>query len=327
WGRCKLVPYILGGHPSCRRSVQQRSHEGGRVVQGRNVRHQDNQCIKSYPSASELQNKQEISLLTQAAEHFRIAGEKHWYDSANAYALAAALYTEALKDSKMAAEIFTEAAIVMEKVDPDFAIEYYRKAISQHCAASQYNEAAMLEERISENHIRKANFEGSIDGYERATKLYTAAGMHDSADRTHERSAYLIGKTGRLRDAAYAYQKLAICQANHNLKKFNAPPTMLRAGVLLLSDCVQRSAERLHYSEMRQMMEEMYSLDCRFEQSREHAFLADVMQCVTRGDKDRFIDCLYSFNSLSEFDDLMLEALEGIKNKVVERTENRKDPK
>ena len=170
------------------------------------------------------------------------------------------------------------------------------------------------------DHSKKNNFEASIEDYERASKLYTAAGMNDSADRTLDRTAYLLGKVGRVRDSAYSYQHHAICQANQNVKKFNIPRIMLRAGVLLLSDCLHQSPE-LDFSEIRQMMEEIYVLDCRFEESREHAFLVDMMQCIVRGDIDKFADCLFWFNSLAEFDDLMLDALEGIKNAVVERAE------
>ena len=88
---------------------------------------QQNQCIMTYPSASELQTKHEIKLTLQAAEYFRIAGEQHWFDSAKTYGQAAALTAEAMKDPRLAAELYTEAAIVTEKVDTDFANEYYRK--------------------------------------------------------------------------------------------------------------------------------------------------------------------------------------------------------
>ncbi|KAL7537641.1 hypothetical protein ACHAWF_005863 [Thalassiosira exigua] len=283
------------------------------------LRDEESDFIHSYPSELDLQARQEIKLAVQAAEHFRIAGEHFWFESASAYALAAATAMEALKDPTKAAELFTEAAIVMEKVDSNFADEYYRRAISQHCDASQYNAGAMLEERMANNHARKKDFEASIEEYQRASKLYAAGDKHDSADRTKDRAAYFLGKVGRVQDAAFSYQRHATHQARQNTKKFNVPHVSLRAGVLLLSDCLRRSPE-LDYSEMRKMMEETYLLDCRFEESREHAFLVDLMQCVAHRDLDKFADALFSFDSLSEFDDLMLEALEGIKNAIVDRS-------
>ena len=188
------------------------------------------------------------------------------------------------------------------------------KAISQHCDASQYNEAAILEERMANNHSNNKNFDASIEDYHRASKLYTAANMHDNADRTRGATAYLFGMVGRIRDAAYSYQSQAKKQTNQ-LKKFNVPSIMLRAGVLLLSDCLQKSLE-LDFSAMREMIEEMHELDCRFAESQEHAFLVDMMQCVIHGDLDKFADSLFSFNSLNELDDLMLDALEIIKSKI-----------
>mmetsp|Transcript_13657 Transcript_13657/g.29335 ORF Transcript_13657/g.29335 Transcript_13657/m.29335 type:complete len:339 (-) Transcript_13657:46-1062(-) len=309
-------------HAECaekgKKCLKQAEDVGARTS-GRNARHQENQCIMSYPNASELQTKQEIKLTLQAAEYFRVAGEHHWVDSANAYALAAALHAESMRDPNMAAELFTEAAIVIEKVDCDFANEFYRKAISQHCDASHYNEAAILEERLATNHNKKENFEVSIEEYRRASKLYAAAGKHDSADRTLDRTAYLLGKIGWVRDSAYAYQKYAIGQSSQDIKKFNVPRIMLRAGVLLLSDCLRKSPEELDFGEIRKMMEDVYKQDCRFEASPEHRFLVDMMHSVAHGDSDKFADCLYSFNSLSEFDDLILDALQGIRNAVGER--------
>ena len=127
------------------------------------------------------------------------------------------------------------------------------------------------------NHGKKKHLDAAIEDYERATKLYTAANKEDKADRTLDRTAYLLGKVGRIRDAAYAYQSYAIDQASQDLKKFNVPQIMPRAGVLLLSDIVkQTTADELDFSELRQMCDEIYELDCRLEESREHASF-----CVT----------------------------------------------
>ena len=183
----------------------------------------------TFANASELNTKQEIKLTIQAAQAFRISNK--YYDSAKAYQ-AASVYAEAMKDPHQAAELYTESAIAMEKVDSEFANEYYRKAISQHCDASQYNKAAILEERMGNNHSKKKHFQASNEDYERASKLYRAANTNDCADRTLDRTAYMLAKAGRMRDSAYTYLSLAKCQAKQNLKKFNVPQTMTRAGLL-----------------------------------------------------------------------------------------------
>lgn len=69
--------------------------------------------------------KQEIANLILAAESFRVCGEHHWFDSANAYGRSAFLHAGALHEPKNAAQLFLEAAIVMEKIDTNFANEYY----------------------------------------------------------------------------------------------------------------------------------------------------------------------------------------------------------
>ena len=134
---------------------------------------------------------------------------------------------------------------------------------------------------MGNNHSMKKHFEASIDDYERASKLYTAANMYDSADRTLDRTAYMLAKAGRIRDSAYyTYFSLAKCQAKQNLKKFNVPQTMIRAGLLLLSDCLEQqklsSESELDFLDVRDLLEEMYELDCRFEESREHKFLVEL---------------------------------------------------
>ena len=274
-------------------------------------------CLSTYPTFFELKTKEEIKLTLQAAEHFRIAGEQHWFDSANAYAKAASISSEVQKNPSISAELFSEAAFIMEKIDSDFASAFTAKAISQHCDAAQYDKAAELEERMADNHSKKSSYEAAIDGYKRAAKLYASAKMSDSADEMCHRAAYLLGKGGRLTESAYLYLSLAIGQANQSLKMFNVPSILLRAAMLLLSDCLKESSTEVDISSVRKLIYDACGIDCRFYESREHAFINDMMQCVLSGDLDRFADCVFYFNSVYELDDLLLDALDVVKNAVV----------
>lgn len=97
--------------------------EIGKRTEGRSARKQN---ASLHPS---FYTKQSIKHTILAAEAFRICGEYHWFDSAKAYGLAASLYAEALHDPKEAANVFTESAIVMEKIDSNFANEYYSEFV------------------------------------------------------------------------------------------------------------------------------------------------------------------------------------------------------
>lgn len=108
-------------------SVNPKEHAEKAQDSLRKAKHAVSMATSAYPGASKLQTKQEIKLIILAAEHFRIAGQQHWTHSARVYAQAAALSSGALMDSRKSAELYTEAAIVMEKVDTDFANEYYSK--------------------------------------------------------------------------------------------------------------------------------------------------------------------------------------------------------
>ena len=256
--------------------------------------------------------RREIELTQLAAESFRISG-KH-YDSACSYGKVASLFVEALHNPQKGAELYVEAAATAEHVDSSFANEYYRKAVTNHCDSSDYDKAAMLEERMGNNYTQNEDYELAIDVYKRASKLYAAANDLDSADRTLERVAYMLAKVGKISDAAYTYQQLAISYSKQNLKKFNVPVIMLKASILLISECL--GGKELDFSEVREMMEKN---DCRFE-SREHQFLVDVIQCIVKSDLDQFADCLFWYNSIAEFDDITLLALETIKDTITERS-------
>ena len=204
-----------------------------------------------------------------------------------------------------------------------FSLTSIGKAVTHRCDALEYNAAAMLQERMANNYHMKNENESAIQELKRATKLYHAANMQDCADRTLDRAAYLLGKTGKFKDSAHAYESLATIQSNQNLKKFNASENVLRSGLLLLYDCLEKSDD-MDLREVKQLVGKMSRLDCRFEESREYDFLIDIVYCVSFGNLDLFADCLYSFNILNEFDELMLVALEGIKNAVIKRAEKRK---
>lgn len=268
--------------------------------------------------AIELQNVQEHKLTVLAGECYRIAGEN--YDSASAYGKAAALSSQAMNDRTLAAHLYTEAAHMMEKIDCNFANQYYHKAISHHCDASQYNDAAKIEEHIGNNFCQKQDFEASISHYQRASKLYNAIENVDGSDRTLERAGRNLAKVNRVQESASTYQSLAICQAKQQLKKLNVPKLMLRAGILLLSESLHQT--ELDFSEVREMVETISKIDCRFESSREHKFLVDILQCVVRGDLDKFVDNMFSYNCVSEFDDIMIFALEKIKDAIVGRSKS-----
>ena len=139
----------------------------------------------------------------------------------------------------------------------------------------------------------------------------------DAADRTLERVAYMLANVGRISDAVYTYQQLAISYSKQN-KKFSVPAIMLRSSILLISECL--GGKELDFSEVRDMMEEMYEIDCRLEESREHKYVVDMIQCVVKGDLDKFADSLFWYNSIAEFDDITLLAFETIKDTITERS-------
>ena len=172
----------------------------------------------------------------------------------------------------------------------------------------------MLQERLAGNFHKKCDNAVAIEEYQRASKLYCAAKMTDQSDQTLEKAAYLLGDIEKYRESAMLYRSLAVRYTHENTKKFNIPAVMLQAIVLLLHHCLM--SENADLSEVVASLEEIYGLDCRFSESQEHELIVDIMQCVKRGDLNAFVDCVYSFNDLFGFDELLMTALNGIKKHI-----------
>jgi tetratricopeptide (TPR) repeat protein len=259
----------------------------------------------------------EIRFTLLAADAFRIAGEQCWYDSARALSHAAALSGDAKHDSKMAASLFTEAGAMAEKLGFCFANDNYKQAVSQYCNVLDFKSAAMLLERMANNFLKKDDFSASLQEFQRASKLYSAAGEINDADRTLERAAYLLGRTGDLIESSNSYNGLAMSQARRNTTIFNVPRYALRSIILQLSS-------KSDFSEVQDLIEEFCQEDCRVEESRELAFIYDVLQCISSSDLDKFADCVYAYNEIDELDDLMLESLEGLMKIVMQKEDKGK---
>lgn len=275
----------------------------------RNDRHDDIRFDTQ--QARDLSLNTEIRLTFMAGEAFKIAGE--WYDSAKAFARAAALSGDAKHDTQMAASFYTESGIVAEKLDSFSSSDYYRQAVSQHCNALEFKAAAMLLERVANNFMKKDELLASLEEFQRASKLYSAAGEVDDADRALERAAYLLGRTGDPIESSNSYKTLALNQARRNTAIFNTPRFALRSIIL---SCLEKP-----FSEVQDLIDEFCQEDCRFEESRELAFIHDLMQSISYSDLDKFADCVHSFNEVYELDDLMLDSLKELMTTLVQKSE------
>lgn len=171
-------------------------------------------AVTDHPSPPEM----EACLLVQAAQNFRIAGEE--FDSASAYASAAAVTAGAVKDPGRAADLYTEAALEMEKVDSEFANEYFRELFLRtnpltrgdvlnsllqlsSCRQERISADILHQERMANGHSRKNNYGTTIKYYSRTSKLYTAANMNEP------HRLPLLGRVGRLKESASAYKRLS----------------------------------------------------------------------------------------------------------------------
>jgi hypothetical protein len=152
-----MVPFVKTGRTELR-AVTITPKEHAKKAQGylRQAKNVGAMATMGYPGASKLQTKQEINLVLLAAEQFRIAGEQHWVHSAHAYAQAAALTSGAMMDSSKSAELYAEAALVIEKVGTDFANDYYSKhdSIVEQCTSSDAIPTILFNFHFQENLFR-----------------------------------------------------------------------------------------------------------------------------------------------------------------------------
>jgi len=272
----------------------------------------------------ETKQSYELSLLAElrfavlAAEAFRIAGEQCWYDSAKAYALAASLSA----DQSSKALFYSEAGKIAEKMDNiAFSTEYYRQAVTAHCDALEFKAAALLIVRMAKNYAKHDNLSASIEEFEKASRFFEAAGMVNEAEQALEKAAYLLGKTGNFVESSKTYKRLAMSQMDRNTKIFNAPRYALRSAILLCVDA--SSSSPLDFSGVQDLIDEICKKDCRFIESRELAFIHDILYAISSTDLDQFADCVYSFNEIAELDDMMLNAFEEMRENIVSNKQTR----
>ncbi len=273
----------------------------------------------------ELNVKQEIKYTILAAESFKISGEHYWYDSAETYEHAGALFADVLHDPKSAAEYYEEAGKVIEKVDTDFATKYYRQAITRHCDASQYENGAVIQDRIANNLDKKKDFAAAIQEYHRAAKLYYAANIKHRAIQALGRAAYLLAAVGKFRESADAYETIARRQAEHSMVtsvKSGKAGSILRSGILLICDSLEKS-ENLGWRELKKFMQRIDSVHSEFNGSLEQQKMLDIFQSISDGDINKFVDSVYSLDdALCGFDDIVIDALDKIENIIIKRQKN-----
>lgn len=245
-----------------------------------------------------------------AGEAFRIAGEQCWYDSAKAYALAASLSA----DQSSKALLYSEAGMIAEKMDIAFSTGYYRSAVSAHCDALEFKLAALLIVRMAKNYEKHDNLPASIEEFEKASRFFSAAGMVNEAEQALEKAAYLLGKTGKFVESSKTYKSLAMSQLDRNTTIFNAPRYALRSAILLCVDA--SSSSPMDLSMVQDLIDDICKKDCRFIESRELAFVNDILHAISSTD-NQFADCVYSFNEIAELDDMMLEAFEEMRENIV----------
>jgi tetratricopeptide (TPR) repeat protein len=218
-------------------------------------------------------------------------------------------------DQSSKALIYSEAGMMAEKMDITFSTEYYRQAVPAHCDALEFKAAALLQVRMAKNYEKHDNLPASIEEFHKASRFFAAAGMVNEAEQALEKAAYLLGKTGYFVESSNTYKQLAMSQLDRNTTIFNAPRYALRSVILLFVDA--SSSSPIDLSDVQNLIDEMCTKDCRFIESRELAFVNDILHATSCADLDHFADCVYSFYEIAELDDMMLELFEQMRENIV----------
>lgn len=206
--------------------------------------------------------------------------------------------------------------MIAEKMDHiAFSTDYYRLAVSAHCDALEFDSGAMLQVRMAKNYAKHDNLSASIEEFDKAARFFSAAGMVNEAEQALEKVAYLLGKTGNFVESSKTYKSLAMSQLDRNTTIFNAPRYALRSVILLCVDA--SSSSPLDLSGVQDLIDEIRKKDCRFIESRELAFIHDILHAISSTDLACFADCVFSFNAVAELDGMMLEGFEQLRENIV----------
>ena len=184
------------------------------------------------------------------------------------------------------------------------------RAVSLYTETGEYSLAGRVQFWIACNQDKLKNYDQALDDYQAASKYYSAHGMTDQYLICKRRQAYLLGLVGNFQNGSKLFKEIGMNELKSNLLKYNAHESFFTSSLLLLVD------ETPRYDETRRFLDEITSIDKRFEISPHVCLLYNIFEIIDHGTIHDFIDHVYAFTHAQELDEYSITLLEKVYESV-----------
>ena len=125
----------------------------------------------------------------------------------------------------------------------------------------------------------------------------------------------MLGFDGKFQDASDAFKEIGKIELKSNLTKYNASESFFKSTLLLLAHEVPNCEGT------KSLITEMEIIDKRFEMSPHVDFIYNIIEiiCDAESSVHYFIDHIYEFNQMFDFDELTFCLLEKVFHYVQKR--------
>lgn len=265
-----------------------------------------------FASSSEQKHEDAAELYGKAANAFKVGG--FFLEAGDAYAKAAKIFREKLKNGMEASKALTESGHCYKKIDPKKAIDAFRESISMLCDAGRLTQAARLSKEtgeLFENDGGEDSIALAIESYQQAADLYDMEQQRSQASQCLAKVAELSSAAldpPEFLKAAEIYEKLGKDCLESNLLKYNAKGYFLQSVLCHLANQDVVAAEK--------SMNMFSSLDFTFRDSREGKFAEELIGCVNGFDSEGFATACFEYDRISKLDPWKTTVLLSVKKSV-----------
>lgn len=251
-----------------------------------------------FASSTEQKHEDAAELFQKAANAFKVGGFNT--EAGDAYAKAADIFQNKLKNGMEASKALTESGHCYKKSDPKKAIESFRESISMLCDAGRLAQAARLSKETAElfeNDEDESSVALAIESYQQAADLYDMEQQKSASNQCIVKVAELTSAGLNPPDflkAAQLYEKLGKDCLDSNLLKYNAKGYFLQSILCHLANQDSVGAENA--------MSLYGSLDFTFRDSREGKFAEELVECVNGFDAEGFATACFEYDRISKLD-------------------------
>lgn len=210
-----------------------------------------------------------------------------------------------------AANSLVDAYKAYKLEDPISAARTLEKAIEFFTGRGQFRRAANFKMDLAQLYREQlSDFPKAIQSYTDAGDWFESDSAQALASKAYLHAADLNALSNKFFPAVEIYRKVVNNSLNNNLAKWSIKDYFVKIVLCYLAGDDRVAATKY--------FEETSSLDGSFPTTKEHKFLADILESVQDGDADKLSEVVFEYDRFSRLDAWRTSILLVIKNKLSE---------